>query len=1013
MRARAMQRQVGRRRAGWGPRTSPIRPLQMLASARRRAGWGPRTSPIRPLQVLAEARRRAGWGPRTSPIRPLQTLASARPPRVFPVLLGAFALLVLAVGYPLGQVAEGVWRAEMPPEETHPCLMFGPDEIPAMRERLEREPYSRWWAGVQRSGNMVAQAFTWCMTGDAEKAEAVRQGLLRADPTGHHCSCGVATALQGCAEAYDLIYHYEGLTPEEHRIIRAKIANSCERLYLSALQSGAGQHPGNQRTRGICALGTAAIVLKGYTDAAHTPLEWLQRALDGVHQEANLAFWRDDGMFIEGPGYSSFTLSIMIPFARYYQRASGKWLFDDPRLRNALLYLVYITQPDSQCAAIGTTNMCNVANSLRLCIGAGDPRDQTLFRWALEQWGSLSGGGVRDLGLFDDSVRPSVAGVPTARFLPVSQEASVRSEWSHRAVALWFKGKDPWLARTHRVYSHGDAGSFVVHAYGELLAVDAGYDHWVSYDLYPPELHNTLLVDGEGPVSETPGLLENAIDAGFVQAGDIVTRVGEVEDRRTFALLDGRWIVIADDIFAAEEHEYQWQIHTPVSRETGEVVIAGSRASWTGFDPRGDAPGEAAMEAVWAGPVELQPMEKSRWQPFSSDPKTGSYDNWALVAKQRAANVRFLTALCPHPSKEGPPQIETPDVEGGRCVVIRDGPVTYTALAPAGGEMSVGGLRSSVRTCVVRESEGKVDWVYATGPGQVAYEGQVLAAVGDTGPVARRITPAEARRPAEEDNMPPAVAGVTLDEEDRGAAEMVDVGRVDPPPRALGVRLTDEGAGLDALSLRVTLDGWLKREGVRLTEDGDGVRVDVDLDEALARTDHELVIAASDRAARPNRAQFTLKFSMRPLLVNGGFERGGKAPLGWGLGAWSRNEETKYEIAGVADRPHSGKWCVMIKGLAGGLNMVVSQAVQLEVGQEYVLSGFHRGEVTTKASLCAPDNSGQYIFSEPLGPSEEWAPFRWEFTCENPAPTLLIGLRSGAVGAAFFDDVALEKKEGP
>ena len=114
----------------------------------------------------------------------------------------------------------------------------------------------------------------------------------------------------------------------------------------------------------------------------------------------------------------------------------------------------------------------------------------------------------------------------------------MRSEWSRNSVALWFKGKDPWLARTHRVYSHGDVGSFVLHAYGELLAVDAGYDHWVSYDLYPPELHNVLLVDGEGPVNETPGLLENALDAGFMQAGDIASEYCGIKHRRTFLMVD-------------------------------------------------------------------------------------------------------------------------------------------------------------------------------------------------------------------------------------------------------------------------------------------------------------------------------------------------------------------------------------------------------------------------------------------------------------------------------------------
>ena len=219
----------------------------------------------------------------------------------------------------------------------------------------------------------------------------------------------------------------------------------------------------------------------------------------------------------------------------------------------------------------------------------------------------LAGRGWCDIGLFDDRVQPSTTGLPTTRFFPVSQEASLRSDWSTKAVALWFKGKEPWLAKGYGVYSHGDVGSFILHAYGELLAVDAGYDHWVSYDLYPPELHNTLLVDGKGPVSGTPGLLENALDAGVLQAGEIRATYAGAAHRRVFLLVDGRYAVIADNIRSPKARRYDWQIHTPVSRGTGQVTLRGNRASWTGFDPRTDTPGKVRLEVgrlVWLAPME-------------------------------------------------------------------------------------------------------------------------------------------------------------------------------------------------------------------------------------------------------------------------------------------------------------------------------------------------------------------------------------------------------------------------
>lgn len=934
----------------------------------------------------------------------------------------ASTVVLLAAAALSAQPQSDVWRAELATEAVHPCLMFGPADVSRVKQRLSRKPYAGWWASVRASGNMVSRAFTWLMTGDVEAAEAARQRLLRANPMGYHCSCGVAVPLQACAEAYDLLYHYKGLTQDDHRIIRRKIAEACERMVLSALESGAGQHPGNQRMRGICALGTATIVLCDYRDGAHTPVEWLQRTLDGIRQEANLAFWRDDGMFIEGPGYSSFTLSIMVPFARYYERATGSWLFDDPRLRNALIYLTTITQPDGLCAAIGTTNAAGVVARLRLCIGAGEPRMQSLSRWAIEQWSSLSGGGVRDIGLFDDTAEPAVSGFHTTRFYPVTQEAHIRNEWSRNAVALWFKGKDPWLARTHRVYSHGDVGSFVLHAYGELLAVDAGYDHWVSYNLYPPELHNTLLVDGNGPQNETSGLLENTIDAGFIQAGDIVWECGSVRNRRTFAMVAGDYAVIADDIRAGAPHDYAWQIHTPVTRSAGEITVAGTRASWTGFDPRSDAPGDVRLEAVWAGPVALTPMPKSRWQPFSADPKTGSYDNWALVAKQTAADARYLTVLYPHLERVPPPTIETPQIDGAQCIVVRHGAVTDTSLALETDSARFGRVRTTARTCVVRERDGALEFFYLSTPGTLDYDGDRVVdrpeeGVGCvTGKAVDRDGTVQIASVPDSEGPPwqagPRVEAVTVDGRDLPARERTDLGRVVDPPQAISVRFAGHGASSRVApeTLRVTLDG-LRLPPERAT--WDGTRAVVRPGAVQGDGLHEVLVRVAEQDEPSRWGQFLLSFSSGPMLLNGGFERGGSAATGWGLGAWSSNAETRYESKAVGDRPHSGNQCLMMKGIAGALNMVASQRVPVVLGKTYVLRGYYRGDVPAAASFCSQSGKNQYVRSPGIGPAADWTPFEWEFTVENPEDRLIVALRLGRPGTVYFDDVSLTEKPMP
>lgn len=985
----------------------------------------------------------------------------------------AMAGMLLALWLPQQgqQEPPSVWRIKEMPAEHHPCLLFSAEQLPAIRERMQRLPYLAWWESIRTSDDMVSQALTWRLTGDEEKAKAVRERLLQCNPTGYHCCCGVADALQGVAEAYDLVYDYPGLSDTDHRVIRAKIANACERLYLSALETGPGQHPGNQRTRGLCALGTAALVLADYRESAHSPKEWLQRALNGIHDDRNLEFWRDDGMFIEGPGYSAFTLSIMLPFARYYHNFTGQWLFDDPRLRNALQYLVYVTMPDGYCNPVGTTNMYNVVNSLGLAVGAGNVRGQAAFRWALDEWGALSGG-PREFCLFDDSVEPSVSALPACRFFPVSQEAAWRTEWSNHALSLWFKGKDAWLANNYPVYSHADVGSFVLHAYGELLAVDAGYDHWVSYDLYPAVLHNTLLVDGGGPGSDTPGVIENVIEAEFVKAADVTATYAGIRIRRTFMMIEDEFVVIADDIDSPEEHEYTWQLHTPVSSETGSINVEGNHAWWTGFEPRTNTPGRAALHVWWAGDVQVEAVKSSRWQPFDADPKRGSYNNWNVIARQRGCNVKFLAVLYPQPRSGVWAQVPEPVLSAAGMEVFvpdKSGGGTHILMGDWGADS--GQPEGSAGRLIVTHEVGALKWMYVGGPGRIVDKGRKLLELSGPGAVAATVSYDEKEQPTISQvyaHCPPSATIIIAAPEQRpmlavlpsghvlgefaprdpfevalplpdgltgpvsfrpqsharpwGAVvpygvksvridgtylpprELVDLGRVPEAPQQVEVGFGPPRTKQETFSGIVRLNG--RRLGV-IKALRIGGPIEVTLPKINEAADHELVVTLLQDNIWHPRPQFNLRFSLKPLLENGGFEETG----GWSFGDWSRNEQTNYEIEIVTDKPHSGNRCLMMRGIAGGLNVVASQRVPLKLGETYILRGYYRGDTPASASLCNSAGTGQYIWSPKIGPSSEWRPFEWEFRVENPVSPLIVALRLGQVGTVYFDDIELSQKD--
>jgi hypothetical protein len=199
------------------------------------------------------------------------------------------------------------WNGKVPSKETHPCLFFGPENISAVKERITREPYKSWFA--RAAGRLPDQAFVWLLTGDEKQAALARTRLLNdpiprearhqyIEPSSHSFFCWIV--------AYDCLASWPGLSAEDHRKIREELANEAEFYFQAMTEIKGGQNYGNQRTLGASALGMCAFVLSGYTGSAHTPQQWLDMTLWAIKCPENFWFWRPDGMFVEGYGYTNY-----------------------------------------------------------------------------------------------------------------------------------------------------------------------------------------------------------------------------------------------------------------------------------------------------------------------------------------------------------------------------------------------------------------------------------------------------------------------------------------------------------------------------------------------------------------------------------------------------------------------------------------------------------------------------------------------------------------------------------
>ena len=118
--------------------------------------------------------------------------------------------------------------------EVHPGLLFSAEDIPLLKERIQREPYTTWWQIVlQRARNAPATfvderaevryakslAFAWLMTDDAafaERALDVMQGVAfppRGGDLGEPHNEGEVVAQY--AVAYDILHSYAAANDPE------------------------------------------------------------------------------------------------------------------------------------------------------------------------------------------------------------------------------------------------------------------------------------------------------------------------------------------------------------------------------------------------------------------------------------------------------------------------------------------------------------------------------------------------------------------------------------------------------------------------------------------------------------------------------------------------------------------------------------------------------------------------------------------------------------------------------
>lgn len=448
-----------------------------------------------------------------------------------------------------------------------------------------------------RSGDLNAAAtranvlsLAYLISGDERYAEAARGWAVFVAPfrmdyhledRGQHDTVvyNYEYGLKGIALAYDRLY--DRLSDAEREAIVAHIVYHCDNAYAWT-HDRLKLHLNYQNSHGqqcMHALLTTVLAVADENEQTAQWADWL------IRQYVNRIAWgSDDGGYTEGQVYSHKFAMILEGLAAL-RTATGIDVFQKPRLRNADDFWMYCMSLNywwnhwGDCYSLLTPIPGSSADtyiSRFLASMTGDPYSTW---WSDTVLGNPNHVPLWYLSSTGIEPQPPID-IAQARVFPdVGQLAAYDRFYDHRSNRIFFRSS-PFGGHSH---AHADQNGFVIHAGGEIMAVDAGYYTYAG-DTYHGQWsrmsfpHNTILVNGEGQpksinsMGRFTAFLNSADYCLFT--GDAAEAYPEVLDRfdRTVLFIRPDTFIICDDLAAPEPSEFSWLLNTFEPAEIDEAA---------------------------------------------------------------------------------------------------------------------------------------------------------------------------------------------------------------------------------------------------------------------------------------------------------------------------------------------------------------------------------------------------------------------------------------------------------
>ena len=302
-----------------------------------------------------------------------------------------------------------------------------------------------------------------------------------------------------------------------------------------------------------------------------------------------------DGGYAEGPFYSRYAADVYLPYLIAMKRLTGLELIDDPLVRKMHDWSVNIRLPNGRRPNIDDGHLDEFYGHYLAAIDEDGPVH--LWDWQNNETGLY----VREfseldaIALYDDRIKAREPSRGPTIFMPAAGDAVFRNDWSADAIYMLLRGEHGLARNRGLSHEHPDETSFIIYAFGEMLAVDAGYINFTNHGkVNAGRNHNVILVDGEGPplfvdplIGESVGGGNNAFIEEFFSTehqdyAEVRAQYGGVDLRRRVMFPGKQYFILADEVRDLDVHQYEWRLHGNAGGSTGaDYSRAQNLARWT------------------------------------------------------------------------------------------------------------------------------------------------------------------------------------------------------------------------------------------------------------------------------------------------------------------------------------------------------------------------------------------------------------------------------------------------